>query len=310
MNLRDLVGHVVIRTAPVVECTIGAHLLGGYSSGNLKDFKYCDMTSCVRVKRVINNVVIVEKMSLFTQGKFQSISCKYDDDNWKCVDEAWEYLCEQFKNQKNEQKENTESTKKVKNFRYDTIKERYFTPEMLQEHDFKLKEVIYVPVEGNEVAFRVEHVTKEKAYLVAVDCIGDSNMLNMNKCLDDFMGKIPKNFLDVCGEIEHKINGNILRKSKVTLLSHGNVTGDKICNGADDIQFDGMRTDAERCKNNTHGEACRYYEDTPFDSYINLDEVSCSETDFFNLYGNGIPNARTNSLYMLGICPCIAILRK
>lgn len=73
----------------------------------------------------------------------------------------------------------------------------------------------------------MEHITDEKFYLVSVDCLGRAKMSDINKYLNNFMRTLPKSLLNSCSEIEHKVNGHLIRKSKVTLLSCGNATGCK-----------------------------------------------------------------------------------
>ena len=197
-------------------------------------------------------------------------------------------------------------------YQVDCISEKYFSALELAEHDFKLKEVLKIPTRDRVIPFRVEHVTDEKVYLVAVDCIGQAKMIDMNEYLDDFMKELPEDLLDICDEIEHKVNGQLIRKSKVTLLSYGNTTGCENCDGADDMQFDGLRSEADRCKNDTNGETCWYWEDTP---YVyedwNKDSYASDSANFLGVCDNGYPGS--NSYYTSGtggVCPVIAIKKK
>lgn len=191
------------------------------------------------------------------------------------------------------------------------ISEKYFSASELTKHDFKLKEILKVPTKERVVLFSVEHVTDEKAYLVATDCVGRTKMTDMNEYLDNFMKELPEDFLDICGEIEHKVNGQLIRKSKVTLLSYGNTTGCENCNGSDDMQFDGLRSEAERCKNDANGETCWYWEDTPYD-YEDWDEDSYASgsTYFLGVSASGNPYGNGNASSAGGVCPCLSILRK
>ncbi len=298
MNLRELVGHKVIRTQPIDKENAPYHLLGGDGRYN-----FCSLDECVKVVSVIDNIVMVEAMSGSKAGSVVDIDCRFDDDNWKAVDEAWEYV---YGNNEKEAE-----PKKPVIYQLDCITRESFSAEDLAEHDFRLKEIIYVPHGDKQVAFRVEHVTDEKAYLVATDCVGRAKMTDMNEYLDNFMKELPEDLLDICGEIEHKVNGQLIRKSKVTLLSYGNTTGCENCNGIDDIQFDGLKTEADRCKNDTNGETCWYWEDTPYD-YEDWDEDSyASNSTLFlgvNTYGNPYSNYGASNTY--GVCPCLSILRK
>ena len=196
-------------------------------------------------------------------------------------------------------------------YQMNCISEKYFSVSELAKHDFKLKEILKVPTKDRVIPFRVEHVTDEKAYLVAVDCVDRARMTDMNECLDEFMKELPEDFLDICGEIEHKVNGKLIRKSKVTLLSYGNTTGCENCNGADDTQFDGLRSEADRCKNDEKGVVRWYWEDTPYD-YKDWDEYSyaSNSTRFLGVGTGGYPCYNYFASYASGVCPIIAIKRK
>jgi hypothetical protein len=191
-------------------------------------------------------------------------------------------------------------TKKVENqYRFERITDESFSVGWLAKHDFRLKEVFYIPVNGVEIPFRVEHITDEKVYFVSVNAVGESTMTDMNDFLDDFMGKLPKDLLSIMGEIEHKLNGTVVRKSKVTLVSHGNLTVDECCNGVDDMLFDGMQTDAERCKN-LDGKSCWRWTDSS--SVVN-------STHFLNVNTSGYPSSYYFASGDCAVCPCISILR-
>ena len=178
------------------------------------------------------------------------------------------------------------------------------------KYDFKLKDILNVSVDGNAIPFRVEHITDEKVYLVAVNCIGNSSMTDINSYLDDFMSRMPEKILDMCCEIEHKINGVIVRKSKVTLLSSANTRVNRDCDGADDILFDGLRTEAERCKNDRFGRTCWYWEDTTYthEDSINGCYVSPAGVSSMNAKYNKIPEF-SNVSNVFGVCPCICVKR-
>lgn len=122
--------------------------------------------------------------------------------------------------------------------------------------EWHLKDILYVPVENGygkeDVAFRVEHISDEKIYFVAVDAVGKSTLKNINSFLDDYLNKMPKDLVTMMCQNEHCFGDDVVRKSKLTLLSEKNVSRGKHnckCNGTDDIEFDGMKSGAERCKN-------------------------------------------------------------
>lgn len=190
-------------------------------------------------------------------------------------------------------------------YQMNCISEKYFSASELAKHDFKLKEVLKIPTRDRVIPFRVEHITDEKAYLVATDCVGRVKITDMNEYLDNFMKKLPEDFLDICGEIEHQVNGQLIRKSKVTLLSYGNTTGCENCNGADDMRFDGLRSAADRCKNDA------YWEDTPYD-YEDWDEdfFASNSTDFLYVSAFGYSCNNLGASGTGGVCPVIAIKKK
>lgn len=100
MNLRELVGKRVCRTAPIYTEGYGY----GFSFGNIKrmpSYKYCNLKESITVVEVIDDVPIiketVEKYDDKEKGfvkleKINGISAEFDDDNWKSVDAALEYV--------------------------------------------------------------------------------------------------------------------------------------------------------------------------------------------------------------------------
>ena len=173
--------------------------------------------------------------------------------------------------------------------------------------EWHLKDVLYVPVNNGygeeDVAFRVEHISDEKVYFVAVDAVGRSNMKDMNNFLDNYLKKMPKDLVTMMCHNEHSIDGNLVQKRKLTLLSRKNVSeseGDYECNGADDITFDGLKTEAERCKN-FYGKTEWYWLDTPQSS-----PNTPNSTNFWLVpNGGGLSHAIAN--YSLAVVPCFSI---
>ena len=198
---------------------------------------------------------------------------------------------------------NTDPNKKE--FRRQYIVEEKFNIDI--DQNWHLKDVLFVPVEGKDVAFRVEHISEDRIYFVAVDAVGESTMLNMNKYLDDYLGKMPKALVNVMCEIEHVVDGNTIRKSKLTLLSGKNVLSEAKHDytGADDIEFCGLKTEAERCKN-LNGETVWYWLDTPWERSPRVD----SSTNFIIVPSIGWPNGNYNATGTLAVVPCFAIARK
>lgn len=192
---------------------------------------------------------------------------------------------------------------KKQEFRRLHIVEDVFCLEEIYYKDWHLKDILYVPVDGKEVEFRVEHITDDKIYFVAVEAVGKSTMEDVNSFLDDYLKKMPENLVTMMCQNEHSIDGNIVRKSKLTLLSRKNVSEsewDYECNGADDITFDGLKTEAERCKN-FDGETEWYWIDTPRSS-----SNATSSTNFWNVASYG--NVKDHNVNTTGaVVPCFSI---
>lgn len=175
------------------------------------------------------------------------------------------------------------------------------------DKDWHLKDILYVPVDGKDVAFRVEHISDEKVYFVAVDAVGESNMNNMNDYLDAYLAKMPENLVDIMCEMEHCADGNLVRRSKLTLLSRKNVKDSEFkydLNGADDILFDGLQTEAECCKN-LDGETMYYWLDTPTSSpYADYSAY------FMSVYYFGLPYYTTSASSTFAVVPCFSIRKQ
>lgn len=169
--------------------------------------------------------------------------------------------------------------------------------------EWHLKDVLYVPISGKTVKFRVEHISDNKIYFVAVDTVDESKMVDMNRFLDDYLESMPKTLVDRMTEIEHKVDGKIIRKSKLTLLSYANVaknTENRKLDGSDDILFDGLLTEAERCKNRGK-KSDSYWLDTPSRDYSN----SSATINF-----DGAVNANGWITNIYAVVPCFALERK
>lgn len=175
------------------------------------------------------------------------------------------------------------------------------------DKDWHLKDILYVPVDGKDVAFRVEHISDEKVYFVAVDAVGESNMNNMNDYLDAYLTKMPENLVNIMCEMEHCADGNLVRRSKLTLLSRKNIKDSEFkydLNGADDILFDGLQTEAERCKN-LDGETAIYWLDTPTSS-----PYAGYSTTFVGVYTSGYPVNFNNATCAIAVVPCFSIRKQ
>ncbi len=184
------------------------------------------------------------------------------------------------------------------NLRYQRIIDDSLSIGCLEENEFHLKDIIYVPVDGKEIPFRVEHISDDRVYFVAVDCVGRSNMNNMREFLDRFMEKMPEELVCKILDIEHCVDGKT-SENKLSLLSYGNLVECDRCTGKDEFVFDGLKTEAERCKN-TDGETDWYFTDTPYAGY---------SANFMYVYISGYPGsygANTPG----GVVPCFAIRKR
>lgn len=175
------------------------------------------------------------------------------------------------------------------------------------DKDWHLKDILYVPVDGKDVAFRVEHISDEKVYFVAIDAVGKSSMTNMNDYLDAYLAKMPESLVNIMCEMEHCADGNLVRRSKLTLLSRKNVKDSEFkydLNGADDILFDGLQTEAECCKN-LDGETMCYWLDTPTSS-----PYAGNSAYFVNVSHYGYPGSGGNAIGTGAVVPCFSIRKQ
>lgn len=113
MNLRDLVGKRVCRTNPIRETKwcpryenngcgylgSGWGWIGGGYYASVPDYHYCELDNYITVIGVVNDIPIIKERvkkysfdGITEQEEIKSISIRYDDDNWKAVDEAIECI--------------------------------------------------------------------------------------------------------------------------------------------------------------------------------------------------------------------------
>lgn len=169
---------------------------------------------------------------------------------------------------------------------------------------YRLKDTLDVPVGDKIVTFVVEHINKtdeyDDVYFVSRDIVGESSIDDMEKYLDDFTDKMPKELVDSMKIIEHiaSADGKVVTfRRKVNLLSLANLKETECHSGKDDILFDGLQTEAERCKNNKDGETYWYWTCSPNLSY----------TTYFMFVGY---TGSLNSNYaggVGGVVPCFSI---
>lgn len=169
---------------------------------------------------------------------------------------------------------------------------------------YRLKDTLDVPVGDKIVTFVVEHINNtdeyDDVYFVSRDIVGESSIDDMEKYLDDFTDKMPKELVDSMKIIEHiaNVDGKDFKfKRKVNLLSYANLTKTCRCFGKDDILFDGLQTEAEKCKNDKDGATDWHWTCSPYLS---------NTTYFMNV--NYISTLSNNTAsYVNGVVPCFSI---
>ena len=168
---------------------------------------------------------------------------------------------------------------------------------------FKLKDTITVPIGDKEYVFVVEHIVQDDdcdyVYFVSKDIIARSSINDMDETLRKLEREMPEELVNNLREIEHiaVVDGErYVYKSKLNLMSLSNVRENDYHFGEDDILFDGLKTEAERCKN-YEGETYWYWLRSP----------NISNATYF-MYVNpngGIYN--NNASYVYGVVPCFSI---
>ena len=170
---------------------------------------------------------------------------------------------------------------------------------------YRLKDTLDVPVGDKIVTFVVEHINNtseyDDVYFVAKDIVGYSSIEDMEKFLDDFTSKMPTELVDSMKIIEHitNVDGKDFKfKRKVNILSYANLASNDYHFGKDDILFDGLQTEAERCKNDKDGETHWYWTCSPSLSYA---------TNFMFVNGSGYPGSYGSASGVYGVVPCFSI---
>lgn len=241
-------------------------------------------------------------MKLFKHKEKEEYFLSLSDDVFLTISDGSKYTGN--KDMLEEIKQVIESKPVIKDFKRYHITEETESLEKFKE--WHLKDILFVPVDGKEIAFRVEHISDEKVYFVAIDVVGKSNMTNMNDYLDAYLAKMPESLVNIMCEMEHCADGNLVRRSKLTLLSRKNVEDSEFkynLNGADDILFDGLQTEAECCKN-LDGETMYYWLDTPTNSPY------AGYSEYFMIVPNvGYPYYLYSASNTNAVVPCFSIYR-
>lgn len=193
-------------------------------------------------------------------------------------------------------------------YTYTTMKSTELDVQQIIHTKFKLGDTLVVPINDNKYIFVVEHIRlmgngKEKVYFVSKDVITISKMTpeKINNVLDELENGMPNELVNIMETFEHKKYDFGLSR-KLNLLSSANFRKDDDAVGFDDIVFDGMKTEAERCKNYNSETywwwLCDLWERSPGISYsTNFNLV----TGYGNLYGN-----TAGSVY--GVVPGFSII--
>lgn len=197
-------------------------------------------------------------------------------------------------------------------FVFTTKSTKRITAEEILRTNFKLKDTITIPIGEKDYVFVVEHIrllgnNNEKVYFVAKDIVAKSSMARkqINAVLDIIEASIPHEIVDVMDTIEHKINDYTLAR-KINILSRANLqngNGDEDF-GYDDIPFEGLQAQVERCKG-SYGDSCRWglldlWEGFSTDSYPKYSIIVSSS-------GEITVNDMTHEH---GIVPCFSIITR
>ena len=140
-------------------------------------------------------------------------------------------------------------------YAYTTMKSTEIDVQQILHTKFKLGDTLVVPINDNKYIFVVEHIRsivngKENVYFVSKDIVTKSEMIpeKINNVLDELENGMPYELVNIMETFEHKKYDFGLSR-KLNLLSSANLRKDDDAVGFDDIVFDGMKTEAERCKN-------------------------------------------------------------
>ncbi len=194
-------------------------------------------------------------------------------------------------------------------YAYTTMKSTELDVQQIPNIKFKLGDTLVVPINNNKYIFVVEHIRsmgngEEKVYFVSKDIITKSKMISgrINNILDELENGIPYELVNIMETFEHKKYDFGLSR-KLNLLSSANLRKDNNAVGFDDIVFDGMKTEAERCKN-YNGETywwwlCDLWERSPYIS---------DSTGFNFVNGNGNIINSGNASHIIGVVPCFSII--
>lgn len=132
--------------------------------------------------------------------------------------------------------------------------------------DYRLKDVLTIPIGERNVDFVVEHIQEVEGghniYFVAKDIYCKGTMNDIGDTLREIREKMPPEFVDELRYIRHKSKNGLELNGRVNILSMANIGKEGYDCGQDDIPFDGLLAEAERCKN-YKGETDWYWLSSP-----------------------------------------------
>lgn len=194
-------------------------------------------------------------------------------------------------------------------YAYTTTKSTELDIQQILHTKFKLGDTLVVLINDNKYIFVVEHIRsmgngKEKVYFVSKDIVAKSEMIpeKINNVLDELENGIPYELVNIMETFEHKKYDFGLSR-KLNLLSSANLRKDDDAVGFDDIVFDEMKTEAERCKN--------YNSETYWWWLCDLLERSPIISDFTSFYyvnGGGYLISSGGASNIGGVVPVFSII--
>lgn len=163
--------------------------------------------------------------------------------------------------------------------------------------DYHLKDVLTIPIGERNVDFVVEHIQEVEGgrniYFVAKDIYCKGTMKDVEDTLREIREKMPPEFVDELRYIKHKSKNGHELNGRVNILSMANIGKEGYDCGQDDIPFDGLLTEAERCKN-YEGETDWYWLSSP---------ALSSSANFFYVSYNGSAGSSNNASSVYGVVP-------
>lgn len=163
--------------------------------------------------------------------------------------------------------------------------------------DYRLKDVLTIPIGERNVDFVVEHISEVEGgrniYFVAKDIYCKGTMNDIEDTLREIGEKMPPEFVCELRDIKHKSKNGLELNGRVNILSMANIGKEGYDCGQDDIPFDGLLTEAERCKN-YKGETDWYWLSSPSLS---------SSANFYYVYTHGYANNSNYASIVNGVVP-------